>query len=244
MNVNRDITQEEFERIEQYLLGNMSDSEKEVFETELRANKRLRDATADLLEVINAVEVGEFKNDLEEIHQKTIGVKPKSNSFLSWLAIAAGIALLMGVGMWLFDSAPSHEKLFAEYVTKDPGLPVPMTASTDNYLFHDAMVDYKAGKYEAAIEKWDKLKGDFERPKVLSYYLGSAYFNLGNYTDAVSLFAEAQTQPVDEYNYKAQWYTILSLLKTNDLEAILETAVLEGSPYGKRIQEIKHTLEK
>lgn len=246
MTVNNDITQAEFDRIEKYLLGKMEGEEKEAFELELKANIRLKTAADDYADVITAVEAGAFKENLEIIHRQTIGTggdKPKRNSMVGWLAIAAGIALLIGIGLWFFDTAPAADKLFAEYATKDPGLPVPMTGSTDDYHFHDAMVDYKAGKYALAIEKWTALLSDFEDQQLLKYYIASAHFNLEDYTEAVALFAEAETGNNDTYSYKSQWYTVLAQLKLHDTEAIMAVQPKPESPYAADIEKIKSQLK-
>lgn len=244
MTVNKEISQEEFERIEKYLLDIMDVQEKAAFENELQSNMRLKIATEEYLEVINAIEVGAFKEDLEKIHGKTIGHKPKSNSMLSWLLIAAGIALIIGIGLWFFDTAPTHEKLFAAYTIKDPGLPVPMTGSTSNYDFYDAMVDYKAGKYELAIEKWSDLLSDFEDQQLLKYYIASAHFNLGDYRKAVTLFAEAETETNNTYTYKSQWYSVLAYLKLDDTDSIMAVQPYAESPYADDIEKIKSQLKK
>src|SRR5690606_34600771 len=116
----------------------------------------------------------------------------------NWLAIAAGIAALIAVGIWALNFQSETDSLFAQYHTTDPGLPVPMSAS-EEYIFHDAMVDYKAEKYATAIEKWKALSAETPENTTISYYLGASFFNQEKYNEALPYFEMVMTDSSSKF---------------------------------------------
>ena len=233
--------QEYFERIENYLSGSMSPEELEKFESEISANPELANDVNSQKELQLAVELGALKEDLHTIHNEL-----KSNgqrTSFNWLAIAAGIAVLFTIGVYFLQDDDPAEELFATYSTVDPGLPVPMS-STTHYLFYDAMVDYKSEKYEVAIEKWKGIERAEPKNDTLNFYLGAAHFNLGDYEKALTYFTKVNTENQGTIANKAQWYTVLALLKTGNKEAVLSLTPGDTSRYRSDILQIQKELEK
>lgn len=241
---DRKISQIEFERIERYLLGEMLTEEKHSFEIEMKDDPSLQKAVEENRIIIQAIETGGLRENLKSIHQDKFGTRRESRSLIAWLAIAAGIAIFVTVGIWMLDFKSAEEKIFAEYTTPDPGLPVPMSSTSNAYYFHDAMVDYKAEKFDSAIQKWSALLNEDPESNVLNYYIGSSYFNLEEYDLAAPFFAEATAQETGEFSAKAQWYLILSQLKLKETDRVLKATPLPESPYSERIKEIQDKLRK
>src|SRR6056297_1951036 len=150
-----DISQDLYERIESYLSGEMADSEKSAFEREMAQDTALREEVAIQRELIQAVELGALEETLLEIEKEmqSPGEGQQRESHRYWFAMAASFLALIALSVWMLTKPNTNQKLFAEYVEYDPGLPVPMSATSD-YQFYDAMVDYKNEKYTTAIEKW------------------------------------------------------------------------------------------
>ncbi len=243
MNSAKDISPEKFERIERFLLGKMETNERNIFEKELETNPELRKEKEAHQELIRAIEVGGLKESLDEIHNKTISKNESRPSRNNWFAIAAGLAAIISVAIWAVNHQSTNEALFAEYSTIDPGLPVPMSASA-NYTFHDAMVDYKAEKYDKAIEKWTALLEDNEKNNPLNYYIGAAYYNQEKYNEALLWFEKTLADSSSSFHAKAQWYEVLSQLKLNETQKVLATVSLPNSPYKDRIESIQQELKK
>ncbi len=143
-----ELTQEVFERIERYCLGKMSSAEKGAFEAELISNPELKSEVEIFKQSVLAVKMNAFKNALQNIPESSEAVT-KIKSY-RWLYAAASVVVLLSAGWYFFLRTSENDRLFAQYVTVDPGLPVPMSAS-DDFAFHDAMVDYKNELYEKAI---------------------------------------------------------------------------------------------
>lgn len=243
MNSAKDISPEKFERIERFLLGKMETNERHIFESELETNPELRTEMEALSEMIRAIEIGGLKESLDDIHTKTISKNESSSSRKNWFAIAAGLAAIISVSIWAMNHQSTNDSLFAQYTTTDPGLPVPMSASA-NYTFHDAMVDYKAEKYDKAIEKWTALLGDNEMNNPLNFYIGAANFNQGKYAEALPWFEKTLNDSSSSFHAKAQWYIVLSQLKLDETQKVLATVSLPDSPYKDRIEAIQLELKK
>jgi len=232
--------QENFERIERYVNDRMSADEKNQFEKELKSDDKLASEYEEQREIQMAVEIGALKENLEDIHEDLAYSQKPSKT--NWWAIAAGIAIILTVGIYLFKQNSPEEQLFATYSTTDPGLPVPMS-SVDHYIFYDAMVDYKAEKYDVAINKWKGLVRAEPTNDTLNYYVGSAHYNLENYGEAVGYFEKVNPDSDSPLRYKSQWYRVLAWIKLDQKDKILAEKALEGSPYAERINEVQKALE-
>lgn len=230
-----------FERIESYLMGNLSVEELRVFEIELEASEALRAEVRIQKDLQISIELGGLASTLEDIHHKNHSTSRLSGS-KRWLGLAAGLAALIALTFWFTTSQTQTEKLFAEYATTDPGMPVPMSA-TNQYDFYDAMVDYKTEKYDLAIQKWSTLLVEKPNNDTLLYFTASAHFNLAQYQTALKLFAQMGIDSSAPYNDKAQWYTVLCDLKLDNKASVLDVIPNVNSPYEERILSIQEALK-
>ncbi len=240
MNTNNTLPPEEFTKTENYLLGNMTIAERKDFEVELETNSVMQEELAMQKELQLSIEAGGLKESLHAIHEKVIA-KRSSSKKNYWLAIAAGIAALVAVSVWTLNQKTPEDALFAQYASIDPGQPVPMSATAD-YSFHDAMVDYKAEKYDKAIEKWTVLATENPENKTLTYYLGASYFNQEKYNKALPYFEEVMVIEDSRFQAKAQWYAVLTWLKTENDAEILAITPLPKSEFSDKIKDIQQKL--
>ncbi|NEN24458.1 hypothetical protein G3O08_13180 [Cryomorpha ignava] len=240
MNSIHNISPEDFGRIENYLQGKMMVLEKQEFEAELKNNQELQEEVAIQKELQLSIEAGGLKESLNDIHN-TVILETKSSKN-NWFAIAAGIAALIAISVWALNFQSNNDALFAQYSTVDPGLPVPMSASAD-YSFHDAMVDYKAEKYDKSIEKWTVLSAENPKNLTITYYLGASFFNQEKYIEALPYFEKVMLENSSKFQAKAQWYAVLSWLKTENTEAIKKVSPVSESPFAEKINSIQQKLK-
>jgi hypothetical protein len=233
----------DFDLIESYLMEDMNADERKSFELELEERADLREELEIQKDLVKAIQIGGLKEELKEIHEQQQSASTRSSRIPVW-GIAASIAVILTIGLWLSQpSDPTNADLFAEYSTTDPGLPVTMGAS-DNYVFKDAMVDYKQGDYQTAINKWIELQPEFGASDTLNYYLAMAHFNLEEYDQAENYIAQVRTSTSNRLRAKAQWYEVLIALRTNDVDFIKSLEIVEGSEYEREILEIKEILKR
>lgn len=231
-------TPEDWNRVERYVLGQMPPDENQAFEREMSENENLREEVNRTQEAILAVKTGALREQLREIHEAKIESKKASGNF--WLSVAAGIMILVAVAGWFLTRPSANERLFAEYSTTDPGLPVPMSAS-DEYDFFDAMVDYKSGEYDEAIRKWSTLAENDPENDTLLYYIGAAEFNQENFEQALEQFRKI---PENSGFYdRTRWYTALIMVSRGDKEALADITPAPDSEYAERIMELKEQME-
>jgi hypothetical protein len=238
MNDGKKLTQAQFERIEAYLRQTMSEGERLQFEKEMAGNDAFRKEVEIERELMLAVEAGAMKSRMEKIHRRLFQTPNKT----MWIAIAASIILLVAVGIWLISRPDPVDRLYAESFTVDPGLPVPMSA-TDDYLFYDAMVDYKKGKYDLAESKWSTLLIESPVNDTLLYYIGMCNVNDGNHDKAIPYLQKVIQLGSIAFRGKSEWYLALCYLRLEDFEGLDKLAKESESDYSKRIRQLIKDLE-
>lgn len=245
MSTPHEITQTLYERIESYLLKSMSAQEVIEFEKEMNAQPSLRKEVEIQKEILTAVELGALKECLQSLRKsqyRNDSPTSEKQSRRYWFALAAGMAAIVALGIWILIKPPTQEDLFAQYVEYDPGLPVPMS-TTESYEFYDAMVDYKNELYEKAIDKWTALLNNDPKNDTLNYYIGAAHFNHGQYKQAIPHFNRVQALNSLEFQSKSQWYLALSWLQTENYAAIDSLSKQALPPYRKRINQLNNALK-
>lgn len=237
-----------FEEIETYLLGRSSDPAQ--FEGRMANDLDLREEVEVQRENMLAVELGGFSRSLAEISKRhatanpAIGPAPlvRRTSAAWYMRIAAGLALLLGVAWWFLAPPDAYEQVIAEHYVADPGLPVPMSATSDA-AFHDAMVDYKMGAYSKAITKWNTLLVNDPQNDTLRYYLANAHMGDGNANEAIQLYQGLSTDTRSVFHDKAQWRLFLAYVQLHDAEQVQNFTVAPGSPYASEVSVIQELLK-
>ena len=213
-----DLDQPTFERIEKYLLGNISATEKIAFEQEMAQNTALKNEVKLQRDLIAGMQVQASMEENIEIEVPTADLAQKSfdNSrkihrlFIPLLGVAAGIVLVAVVGYFWINSTQDY---FTQYYEADPGLPTTMGVA-DNYDFQDAMVDYKMEDYQKAKEKWQKLTEINSSNDTLNYYLAMADLNLNNFEKSFQNLDEIPT--TSAFYVDALWYQALIAIRQKD----------------------------
>ena len=218
------ISQEQQEAFERLLLDQMTAEEKASFMKKLNADSMLKKQFEEFKELFFAVEEAGLRNSMESFHttfkagdRETTATKNK----FYWLQIAASILIVLSLGVWFFVKPSPNEKLFQHYFTVDPGLPTVM-GTTNNYDFYEAMVDYKQGKYDIAIRKWEKLLLENQHNDTVNYFLGSAYLAKGNANKAIGFFKTTLHTDTSIFSKEAHYYLALGALKNNNTEQAIQ----------------------
>lgn len=235
MNTNSNISQELLETIERYYNNAMGQQERLAFEKQLSKNAELKAQVDDIKTVLLGIETQALKEQLDVFHsdlESKETVKPEAKvrrlSFQK-IAVAAGIIIALGV-FWFFTETP-NEKLYAEFFVPDPGLPTTMS-TTDNYMFFDAMVNYKQGDYKTAIRKWKDLESTSVNNDTLTYFLGVAHLAKGNTEEAISYLEKSKSFNESVFKNDAQYYLGLAYLKGDQVGkaiSVLKLSTTENS---------------
>ena len=151
----------------------------------------------------------------------------------------------MGFGYWLlFRQKSAEEKLFAQYFKPDPGLLTPMSTTSD-YEFYRGMVDYKQGKYELAIERWNPLLMQKPENDTLNFYLGVSYLAQEKNEEAIEYLSKAVNNPNSIFINESWYYLGLIYLDKGNTDDAIHSLRKSGLENSKLIlQEIMQTDEK
>lgn len=232
-----------FEAIEAYVLDRMNSLERDAFEGRMAEDAALRAEVELERENIRAVELGGVLRALEGIAQEQVTVQAgRPVAWSNYLKYAAMVALV-ATTFWWFARPSKSERVFAAYYTEDPGLPVPMSSS-DDALFHDAMVAYKLGDHDEARSKWATILADRPADDTLQYYLGCATLASGHATEAIPLFRSVAADSTSLFHRQARWYLFLSYVRTGDIQARQALAMERDPVYGRRAVEINERLSR
>ncbi len=221
MNRDVNISQKEFDTIEQYISRQMAAEERAAFTKKLNTDIALQHKLEMVKLFLVGIQEAALEDKLDEIHSASFPTKKnriqtlqRSYALKKWL-VAASVLVIIGLGLlFVFNSNTKEEKLFASYFQPEPGLISPMGAS-DNYLFHSAMVDYKVGEYDTALKTWESLLASKPKNDTLNYFVASAYLMKEKEEMAILHFEKVIAIDNSPFKNDALWYIGLALLKLN-----------------------------
>lgn len=234
MNNPNYISQEEFERIERYVLGNLSAHEAVAFELEMEENELLRQKFEEVEAFVIGIEEGALRYSLNTFHKEMeileANEQPnKKTNYWAW-ASAAVIAFFVATTIWMLCFKEDfHSRRFAQFYRADPGLITAMS-SASSYDFDRAMVAYKSGNYQDAIRRWEKIYESNTDNDTLNYFLGSAHLAKQEVESAVVYFQKVEQLPQGRFTNDNYWYLALSYLKMGRIEDAVNTLYKTDHP--------------
>lgn len=244
MNNSENISQERFERIEQYLEWKMSVDERSRFESELTTDPQLAEQLEELRVLILGVETASLKDKMEAFHTDLTPVKDIASgggnrSTLIWRwSIAAILIVAFGL-FWMLKSDNDYEKLYAKHFSPDPGLPTTMS-STANYEFYEGMVNYKQGDYKTALSKWETIRDDAMGMDTLHYFRGVAYLAKGDPDNSIKYLQPLWNMEDNSFSAETAHFLGLAYLKIGDIEEAINYLTFSKEESAKEIlSEIK-----
>ncbi|MDC6366120.1 MULTISPECIES: M48 family metallopeptidase [Flavobacteriaceae] len=228
-NSYKDISPDQQETFERFLMDVMSETERIDFQQKLESDTELAQKFNDFKTLFRMVEETALRESMDSLHtemeasgKKEIVPHPKFNLY----RIAAGVAILISLGAWFLFRQNPNEKLFNKYFTPDPGLPTVMGTS-DNYTFYEAMVDYKQGNYDTAIAKWQGLHQLQASNDTLNYFLGTAFLSNGKADSAIPFLNNTLQYNQSVFHEDALYYLALAYLKEGKTDQAIN--ILESS---------------
>ncbi|MGY6522187.1 MAG: tetratricopeptide repeat protein [Mongoliitalea sp.] len=223
MNKQHHISQEQFEQIENYILGKLTEQEKESFEIALQTDPSLQDKVQEVKGLMEALEEAGLRASMEEFHQvfdTELALDKPVKRLNPWFGVAAAvITLLILAGVWvLIPTSTIYEDLFESYYVEDPGLITAMSSESD-YEFDRAMVDYKSGNFKDAVTRWQQILELKPENDTLNYFLGAAHLALNETGTALDYFEKVSQLPQGRFTNDTFWYLALVYLKQGKVEA-------------------------
>lgn len=236
------ISQEEFERIERFLVGEMPEDERHSFEKEISENEALRQYVAEISIILQEVATNKLRDAMNDFHEElvdsnTVESLPQSLKRTVWWPWAVAASIALALCLWVFiGNQNANERLFTAYFTPDPGLVTAMGVS-DQYEFDRGMVDYKMGQYQSAIDRWEKLLQQKPENDTLNYFLGSSYLAARQGEKAIAHFQTTLNAENSLFAEDAWWYLGLTWLRQGDIEKAKEALLRSSKPEAKMLLE-------
>ncbi len=230
------------ETIERYYNHSMSNEERIEFETKLNHDPQFKSEVEEVQSLFHTIETQSLKEKLEEFHKELPQeMEPNQPShkirFLHYKQIAVAAILVIGAAcFWFFTGTPT-DRLFDEYFKPDPGLPTTMSTS-DNFVFYDAMVNYKQEDYKTAIKKWEKLELKDPNNDTLTYFLGVANLANKNASEAITYLNKTVEISNSVFIEDAYYYLGMAYLKKENF------ALAKKNLNKSAMQEAKNILSK
>jgi hypothetical protein len=208
----------DFETIDSYLNGELSDKEKKEIELKIKQDQLFaREFTFALLSKKAAKEDAnkERKEQFEEIRTKLELAKNKSGKIIKFQyskwAIAAAASVILILGITIFNNQkPNHEYMANSFIDENlTTLPVLMGTETDSLQMGIQLYNKKA--YTEAEVIFEKIA--YKVPKALEYQ-GLTALQLENYDKALIAFQKLAQNEI--FKSRGQLLQALTLIKKGD----------------------------
>jgi tetratricopeptide (TPR) repeat protein len=222
LNDNQDISQELLEAIERYISGAMEAKELKDFNEYLKIDDEFKTQVEDIKTMLLGIETQSLKERLDIFHEDIKEAKAQESvsrkiRFINYRKLSVAAAILIVIGsIWFFSDSPNR-RLYVKYFKPDPGLPTTMGSGSNNFDFYYAMVNYKHGDYDKAIEKWKTLKEKKPNNDTINYFLGVAHLANKNEAEAIPFLERAVENSSFSMINDAYYYLGLAYLNVDNV---------------------------
>ena len=222
MKIAENITSEELELIDAFLMEQETPVQKIAFAKKIEADVDWENKI-DTIRLLKAgISEVALKQKLEHFHKE---IKPailpqasvkRMNTLKVFFWAAASIIFILAIGFFIFKN-DKFENAYANYYKPDPGL-ITVMGIADDYDFEEGMVQYKNGKYAKALELWRAPLEANKQSDTLLYFTASAYQALKETDKATANYLKVLEQPNSAFYKDASWYLGLIYLENKNLD--------------------------
>ena len=237
----------DLEILEKYYEGRMSKSEKDAFEKLVVTDAELASDLQNYVLSKTAITAGSnqrLKKHLLESGKVLAVPGERKAPFTRYLAIAASIAILIGIGWVIFrfvHPQKSTEEIYIAYYQR-PDINEFTVRSEDNdsgQVFWDQGLNYYANhKIEKAVAEFNKIIQTNKTTSASKAYfmLALCYMEMNNTQKAIQTFGQVSDQ--SNFVYMKQYYSALCLIKMDKKkeasDLLLKIVKDQNHPYRKK----------
>lgn len=239
-------------KIESYFNGELNAQQKKEMEEQLKTDENLANEFNLYKDIEGGIRLKGnelLRQQLERIEKKVLDTNQQATTAtvrrlptLRILAIAASIALLFGVVYFLTQPAQGPVEYAAYF---EPFELDTATRGATNTSLESIYQLYNKKEYQAFIQEVEKRVPDSERKMPMIMALGTAYKLQSNYSEAISYFNRARTNPL--YKETASWNITIMQLENGDLgkaKTGLDSLVAKKrGPYFKLAQKLLKQIQ-
>jgi hypothetical protein len=238
---------EEYQRLEDYLMGRLDPDAHRRMEKVLKENSQLAGEAEQLHILLQGISMSgrlDLKSRLKGI-EKSFEAKGKNKTISWWTyGIAASlIMLLAGSILFLFyNSGPDINAWYEPYPVLDQA--IFRSGKDTNNDFQDALQKYETGEYIMAAEALQKLKVEADKIEIVQFYLASALQAGHKAEKAMPIYKEiADNGKI--FRHQAQWYLSLCYIqmgKPGEAKHELQKLSAGNSSYARKAADLLDSL--
>ncbi|PXX96971.1 hypothetical protein DF185_18240 [Marinifilum breve] len=244
-----------FDRIEDFLDGGLSDDQLKEFEKDLLDDPDLQME----LDLHQEVDEAIMENDIMDLRSKleAIEIPPKEQEkrkfkyLTKWNIVAASLALFIGLGSLMFlvnnKNSYSNEKVYSNYYK--PYAIVNTTRSADaniDNMLVTALKSYEAKDYQTALTLFKQILDKDSTNITSNFYSGISNLEINEYHKANKNFTRVIKHKNNLFIEQSEWYLGFCYLMTNERDKAIKqfnTIARGNSFYKAKAQEILSKLE-
>jgi anti-sigma factor RsiW len=227
------ISEEEYAQLEQYLGGRMPPADRSAFERLLQERPDLRSAHEDYRAILAALgdaathqvmheRIARWAQQAPPLEDESAMTTPPASKgrrkpLLPW-AIAAGIALLLILGLVWWNRPTASERLFANYFEADPRSRYTLGSHQGDPAMR-AMAAYQSRDYKTAIDEFTAALTADPHNDTLHYFQANAMLAEGEYELAESSLADLCRGPASPFGTMSCWYLSLAMVAQGKYDA-------------------------
>lgn len=244
-----------FDRIEDFLDGDLSENQLKEFEKDLLDDSDLQmdlDLHMEVNQAIMEEDVMDLRNKLEAIETPPSPTQKRKFKFLTkWNITAASLALLIGLGslMYILKNPSSYSKnqIYSNYYK--PYNVVLNTRSSDvmiDNLLVTALKSYETKDYRTALTLFKKILDKDSTNITGNFYSGISNIEINEYSKANTNFTRVLKHKNNLFIEQSEWYLGFCYLMTNEKEKALKQfhIIAQGNSFYKtKAVEIINRLE-
>ncbi len=235
-----------FELIEQYLAGELEGEALLSFKEDLANDQALQAAVEQQRNTHKAVDIYaqiRTKDQVRALHEQVKLARRQQRRLV--IPLAATIALLVAVGLWLFVGNSSTQVTPDELVAANFDLyPNRITTMGDtDSLLAEGMSAYEEQDFETALRVFSAMPNDLPESDLIHLYGGISY--LGLHEPDNGLLVLGRIEEGSPYREAARWYEALAYLQKKEItqaRTILEEIVQEEAYPGEKARQLLDNL--
>lgn len=203
--------EKEFEKIEEYFLGNMNAKDEAFFNRQLKEDGKLADEVEHMKKVLTGLKGVGISNQLDQIHFEE--KKRERHNQLRWVISVAASLIIITSFWWLSLSSVSNEDLFESYFSRYPD--VVSVRGNINLNLAKGMEEYSSGRYDTAKKYFNSVSSNSNQKQDAIFYLAMSHLILKETNQAIEYLEELSIQKT-QYQPQVNWYLALAYLRKND----------------------------
>lgn len=206
-----------FERIEDYIDGNMSPEARQLFEADLQTNPQLQEEYEAMRATMVALEW--MVTDELQQEKKSATITPlKVASKRSWWMVAAGFLLLILLGGLGYANLNYSNQKLAQKAYTEPIWTnlVRGENNMETQEINEALANEHYGYLNEILEKIPEKNVD------MLYLSANAWLKNKHFDPAIERFQQVVNSPDQSRKAAAEWYLVLAYLEKGDTAAAQE----------------------